>query len=72
LPENWYSDYLRAVDQVRDPARTVATARRVLAPDRLLVVVVGDGEKIREDLSKIAPVTSRPAEESVGPQVQAR
>jgi len=63
LPERWYSDYLRAVDQVRDPARTLEAARRVLQPERMLVVVVGNREKIRDELGRIATVTSMPAVE---------
>lgn len=63
LPENWYSTYLKAVEQVRDPARTREVAARILRPENMLVVVVGNGEKIREEMGKIGPVTSMPAAE---------
>jgi zinc protease len=71
LPENWYSEFLRAVERVDDPASMTETARRVLKPDQMLVVVVGNGEKIREELTKIAPVTSMPADEPAVPGKQA-
>lgn len=57
LPEGWYSNYLHSVAQVEEPARTLQTARRVLRPEEMLVLVVGNAEKIRSDLEAIAPVT---------------
>jgi zinc protease len=35
----------------------VGLAKRTLDPDKLVIVVVGDAEKIKDDLEKIAPVT---------------
>ncbi|GMU20247.1 MAG: hypothetical protein AMXMBFR13_03450 [Phycisphaerae bacterium] len=62
LPENWYSQYLRAVDQVQDPAVTDQVARRAFKPEATTIVVVGDGSKVHEDLRQFGPVTSMPAD----------
>ncbi len=61
LPENWYGQYLRDVAATKDPKALNDAAGRKLAPDRLAIVIVGKGEAIRDELAKIAPVTSMPA-----------
>jgi predicted Zn-dependent peptidase len=36
--------------------------KKTIEPDKLVIVVVGEAEKLREQLEKIAPVTVVPAE----------
>ncbi len=56
LPADWWSGYLaRVAGTTTDDLR--ACAASLLAPDRLIVVVVGDAERVKADLEKIAPVT---------------
>ncbi len=55
LPDNYlrtYRDRLAAVTA----ADVMAAARRVIRPDSAVIVVVGDGGAIYENLTKIAPV----------------
>jgi predicted Zn-dependent peptidase len=40
-----------------DEAKCLALANKTINPDQLTIVVVGDAEKIKADLEKIAPVT---------------
>jgi zinc protease len=61
LPERWYAGYQAAILAVKDPAALRQTARRTIDPRKLTIVVVGNGAAIRDDLSRIAPVTSAPS-----------
>ncbi len=56
LPGDWWSSYLASVaGTTSDDLR--ACGESLLAPGRLIVVVVGDAERVQADLEKIAPVT---------------
>ncbi len=55
LPANYLQTYRSKMSAVT-PAQAQAAARRVMRPSQALVVVVGDGEKLYDKLSKIAPV----------------
>jgi predicted Zn-dependent peptidase len=54
------SDYLdRLLDGIAKTKQDdcTALATDTIDPDKLVIVVVGEAEKIKEDLEKIAPVT---------------
>jgi len=54
------ADYLdNLLETIADTTKDdcLGLAKRTLDPDKLVIVVVGDAEKIKEDLEKIAPVT---------------
>ena len=55
LPDDWYADYLARVASTttEDLQRC---AQELLEPDRMVIVVVGDASRVKEDLEKIAPV----------------
>ncbi|MHC4529776.1 MAG: M16 family metallopeptidase, partial [Planctomycetota bacterium] len=58
-------DYLeRLLKQVANTKKTdcTALAKSTIEPDKLVIVVVGEAEKIKQDLEKIAPVTVVAAE----------
>ncbi|MDM8008858.1 MAG: pitrilysin family protein [Phycisphaerae bacterium] len=61
LPEGWYDGYQAAIVGVNDPAALRQAAARTIDPQKLTIVVVGNGEGVREDLSRIGPVESAPA-----------
>lgn len=61
LPEDWYDAYQAAVVGVTDPAALRQAAARTIEPRKLTIVVVGNGEGVREGLARIAPVQSAPA-----------
>ncbi len=61
LPEGWYADYQAAIMAVNDPDVLRQVARRTLDPQKLTIVVVGNGAGVREDLARIGPVQSAPA-----------
>ncbi|MGH2272061.1 M16 family metallopeptidase [Anaerohalosphaeraceae bacterium U12dextr] len=52
-----YYDKLLAGVNAADEAKCLALANKTINPDQLTIVVVGDAEKIKADLEKIAPVT---------------
>ncbi len=55
LPGNYWDEYLKriAATSSEDVARA---ADELLDPERLVIVVVGDADKVREQLEEIAPV----------------
>jgi zinc protease len=55
LPPTWYEDYLASV-AATDTEDLKRCAAELLAPDRLVIVVVGDASRVKEELEKIAPV----------------
>jgi predicted Zn-dependent peptidase len=61
LPEIWYTSYLRSIREVTDPEALHEVARRTIHPETLMIVVVGDAEKIEADLRSVAPVERLPA-----------
>lgn len=65
LPKDYLRQYLAAVKDATADNLT-AVAKRLMDPDHLIIVVVGEAEKIKADLEKIASVTvvSRSAGES--------
>ena len=56
LPETWYTDYLHDIAGVNKTTYLSKAAADVIRPGELTLVVVGDGDKIAEDLAAIAPV----------------
>ncbi len=56
LPGDFYERLLGRVGQADAPS-CLRLARATIDPDKLVVVVVGDAERIQKDLEKIAPVT---------------
>lgn len=56
LSKDYYKRYLRAISKATVPQVNKA-ARALVQPDKLSVVVVGDAEKMQDDLEKIAPTT---------------
>jgi zinc protease len=55
LPDGWWNDYLQRISATtsEDVARA---ARTLLDPERLLIVVVGSADDVKEELEAIAPV----------------
>jgi zinc protease len=58
LPANYLQTYRTKMAAVT-AEQVSAAARRVIRPQQALIVVVGDGAKLYDKLSKIAPVTIR-------------
>jgi zinc protease len=56
LPKDHLRQYLAGVKAATDEG-VIATAKRLMDPEHLIIVVVGEAEKIKADLEKIAPVT---------------
>jgi predicted Zn-dependent peptidase len=56
LPKNYYSRYLTAVAETKSED-ILEMAKTFVDPEHLTLVVVGEAERIKEDLEKIAPVT---------------
>jgi zinc protease len=56
LPKDYLSRYLKGVgsSSIEDVQRA---AQRLIQPERLTIVVVGEAEVVKADLEKIAPVT---------------
>ena len=52
LPLDYYSRYAEQVAAVT-PAQTADVARRYIVPDKMIVVAVGDLEKIEPELQKL-------------------
>ncbi len=61
LPDGWYDGYQAAIIGVNDPAAVRQAAVRTIDPHKLTIVVVGNGDGVRKDLSRIGPVESAPA-----------
>ncbi len=59
LPEDWYADYLAAVEALEDPQCTAETARSLLDPSRLAIVVVGDADALEGELANLGQVERR-------------
>ncbi len=55
LAPTFFQDYLDAVAEMTSD-QVAATARQLLDPDRLVIVVVGPADQLRPQLEKIAPV----------------
>ncbi len=55
LPDDYWSTYLERISSTTSEA-VVAAAKQLLDPDRLLIVVVGDAQRIQEELEEIAEV----------------
>jgi zinc protease len=71
LPKDHLREYLAAVKVVTD-ADLTGVAKRLMDPEHLIIVVVGEAEKIKADLEKIAPVTVLScAAEEAGPAQKA-
>jgi predicted Zn-dependent peptidase len=67
LPADHFERYLAAVRQT-SAADLQRVASRLIQPEELIIVVVGEAGAIREDLEKIAPVTVvKPDESGEGP-----
>lgn len=56
LPADYYARYLAGVAETTSPDLEQA-AGQFFKPDELVIVVVGEAEKLKEGLEKIAPVT---------------
>jgi len=56
LPNGWYTQYLKSISQLTDPAILQRVAQVKLAPSKLAIVVVGNAQELKPDLEKIAPV----------------
>ena len=56
LPADYLSRYLDGIKKTTR-ADVLRDAKRFMARDKLVIVVVGEAEKIKEDLERIAPVT---------------
>ena len=56
LPEDHFERTLARAAAVT-PAECIVLAKATLDPTKLVVIVVGDAEKIKDDLEKLAPVT---------------
>ncbi len=67
LSKDYFQKYLKGIrDSTADTVQNVA--ERFMQPDKLTIVVVGEAEKIKEDLERIAPVTVvKTAEETAPP-----
>jgi len=61
LPDGWYDGYQAAIIGVNDPAAVRQAAARTIDPHKLTIVVVGNGDGVRQDLSRFGPVESAPA-----------
>jgi zinc protease len=66
LPADWFSRML-AKAAVTSAEDCVGLARKEIDPSRLVIVVVGDAEKLRKPLEAIAPVTLVPPDAPAGP-----
>ncbi|HVZ74765.1 MAG TPA: pitrilysin family protein [Polyangia bacterium] len=61
LPATYLADYTKKIAAVtKDDVRRIA--RKILTPDNLTIVVVGDEKSLRDKLEKIAPVELRDVE----------
>ncbi len=56
LPPTWYTQHLAAIAAVRTPAELTAIAARLIAPQRLAIIVVGDAAELAPALGEIAHV----------------
>jgi len=56
LPKDHLRQYLASVKDASD-ADLLGAAKRLMDPEHFIIVVVGEAEKIKADLEKIAPVT---------------
>ncbi|HVP11920.1 MAG TPA: pitrilysin family protein [Phycisphaerae bacterium] len=56
LPKDHFHQFLAAV-KTATAEDVTASAKRLMDPDHLIIVVVGEAEKIKADLEKLAPVT---------------
>lgn len=66
LPKDYLSKYLEGVKAV-NPEEIHRVANRLIGHQKLTIVVVGEADKIKEDLEKIAPVTVVKTEVEVTP-----
>ncbi|HTM18925.1 MAG TPA: pitrilysin family protein, partial [Kofleriaceae bacterium] len=55
LPATWFDTYLAGVAATSDAA-VAAAARRIIDPDHLAIIVIGDAATLKPQLTKIAPV----------------
>ena len=56
LPKDYFTKFLGGVKDAT-PESAFAAAKRLIQRDKLTIVVVGEGDAIKADLEKIAPVT---------------
>jgi zinc protease len=56
LDKDFFTKYLRGVNETTAEG-VLRAAKDLIDPSQLLIVVVGEAKKIRQDLEKIAPVT---------------
>jgi predicted Zn-dependent peptidase len=62
LPANWFDLYLQGIQRVT-PAQVTDVSRRLLRPDRLITVVVGNPRAFDAPLTTLGPVTTMRVEE---------
>ena len=53
LPDDWWQTYRERIESVTT-ADAHAAARDLIKPDRLLVLLTGDAERVRDELSEAA------------------
>lgn len=61
LPGNWFDLYLKGIQAVT-PEQVADVSRRLLHPDRLVMVVVGKSNAFDKPLSTLGPVTVMPVD----------
>jgi predicted Zn-dependent peptidase len=61
LPGNWFDLYLKGIQAVT-PEQVADVSRRLLHPDRLVMVVVGKSSAFDKPLSTLGPVTLMPVD----------
>ncbi|NLX20840.1 MAG: insulinase family protein [Phycisphaerae bacterium] len=54
LPPTWYTRYLADLAAVRSPAELTAVAARLIDPQRLAIIAVGDADELAAQLGEIA------------------
>jgi zinc protease len=56
LPEDYFTRFLNTIKEAK-PSDVLEDAKKLFHRDKLVIVVVGEAEKVKADLEKIAPVT---------------
>lgn len=56
LPKDYFRKYLEGIKSTTADA-VLKTAKELIDPENMVIVVVGEGKEIKDDLEKIAPVT---------------
>jgi hypothetical protein len=51
LPQEWWQTYRSHLEAV-DPAAVLETARELIRPDELLILVVGDAARLGDELAE--------------------